>query len=185
MGLRFSVVRHQQNLGGGAARNTAVRNVDAENIFCLDSDNLIEPKFFAKGLQTLVDGGHPVVAFAEIAYFGPRRSHAKSWIFKAPTASIVDAPCDVRIPPASSGNFFFARTAWDAVGGYPEALGSLDAFGFSFRLLARFGEIAVAPNSKYFHRLGHDSYWVRDQMRNHGWTELRAEILERLDLPHV
>ena len=39
----IEVVKHRENKGGGAARNTAVESTDSEILFCLDSDNILVP----------------------------------------------------------------------------------------------------------------------------------------------
>src|SRR5512146_1648427 len=42
---RIRLVRHAANVGGGAARNTAVAHSDGDLIFCLDADDMLGPDF--------------------------------------------------------------------------------------------------------------------------------------------
>lgn len=172
-GLRISIVSHANNLGGGAARNTAVRQAQTEEIFCLDSDNLIEAKSFIGAYKHFISRNCETLSFSDIAYFGYRLRYVKTWKFTSELAYLSDALADPRIPPASSGNMFFQKRLWSNIGGYPEDLGSLDAYGFALKILTQ-QPIAVFLNSRYFHRLGHQSYWVRDSQsaRSDAWQRL-------------
>src|SRR5437879_5126856 len=49
-GLDLRIVRHDRNLGRGAARARAMRELQQEFVVCCDATNVLEPTFVEKGL---------------------------------------------------------------------------------------------------------------------------------------
>ena len=44
----IKVLQHSRNRGGGATRNTAIKNSSADVLFCLDSDDILPPDTLGK-----------------------------------------------------------------------------------------------------------------------------------------
>ena len=157
------VIAHEKNKGGGAARNTAVSAAHTPLCFCLDSDNVLVANSVNRLRDHLIRNDVDSVAFQEIRYFSDDQGIGRpthSWVFNQ---SVTDLRAFLRtnMSPGSSGNYLFTKESWGRAGGYPETVGALDAWGFALRTLATGSKITVLPNSFYFHRYGHDSYWVR------------------------
>jgi glycosyltransferase involved in cell wall biosynthesis len=168
----ITVLTHDENRGGGAARNTAVSAARHPVIFCLDSDNVLVPESVPQLLRHLIDTGSDVSSFGEVRYF--RRSDPEithKWVFKSITYTLAECLANKRVPGAS-GNYIFTRESWDRAGGYPEAAGALDAWGFGLRQVATGSKMTVLEGTGYLHRHGYPSYWVRD--RHKGDLDLKA-----------
>jgi hypothetical protein len=55
----------------------------------------------------------------------------------------------------------FTKESWERANGYPEFAGALDTWGFGFWQVATGSKMICMPDFYYFHRYGHESYWVR------------------------
>jgi glycosyltransferase involved in cell wall biosynthesis len=158
----IKIVKHEKNLGGASARNTAVKNSNNNLIFCLDSDNILEKKSIYKLKDFLVYTNSDAVSFGGLKFF--RKDINKIthiWRYQKRQIELSDILCSP-ITPASSGNYLFTKKSWLLVGGYPEYAGALDTWGFGFKQVANSLKIMALPNSYYFHRHGYNSYWIRD-----------------------
>ncbi|MHB8578569.1 MAG: FkbM family methyltransferase [Ignavibacteriaceae bacterium] len=158
------ILRHEQNLGGAAARNTLVNYSSGDLIFCLDSDNVLAPSSINKLIKCLDDSDCEAASFAELRYFSNSIDNSShSWIFEAP-----NNVCDLKHiitnikTPAASGNYLYTRKSYIKAGGYPLMSGAMDAWGFGFRQHASGAKIAILSNSFYFHRISENGYWMRE-----------------------
>lgn len=154
------LICHSQNLGGAAARNSAVRGSKNDWLFCLDSDNLLTPNL----LNSLV--GNAVrnsidVAVPEYTVFFQTDSRTITHAWKYPTRNVAidDHFSRSGIVPSASGNYLFSRESWERAQGYPEGL-VLDTWGFGLRQVAIGCTMRVVSGTSYLHRYGHASYWV-------------------------
>lgn len=174
------IVEHLVNKGGAAARNTAIENAKNGLIFCLDSDNILKPNSVPKLREFLLSEGAHAAAFQELWYFKDDPSSiTHKWAFRPGQITFEDS-LSSGIVPISSGNYLYTKNAWRSAGGYPEFAHALDAWGFGLRQLACGQKMVVLEGTGYFHRYGHESYWVRED-RN-GKTCLTAlQIL----LPYI
>lgn len=172
---RLRLIRHPRNKGGAAARNTAVEAARHALVFCLDSDNLLEAASVAPLRDFLVREGADVAAFRELRYFvdSPARP-THLWRFKPGLVSLGDYLAGT-IVPGASGNYLFTRASWERANGYPHAAGALDTWGFGLRQVATGARMMTLPETHYFHRHGHESYWVRDMRQ--ATTSLRSLAL--------
>lgn len=154
-------INHSANKGGGAARNTAIENVQHDILFCLDSDNILMPSSISKLQEYMLRNSAHVAAFGEICFFIDHRANiTHKWIYKEETAL---ADClSSHIVPGASGNYLFTRESWRRAGGYPEFAGAMDTWGFGFRQLATGSKMVSMPDSYYLHRYGYESYWVKE-----------------------
>jgi glycosyltransferase involved in cell wall biosynthesis len=163
---QITVLAHKRNRGGGAARNTAIENAHNSILFCLDSDNILATDSIRSLKTFLINSGVDVAVFQELRYFtnGDSTKITHKWIF--PTQEITLADClSGPVVPGASGNYMFTLESWRRAGGYPE-YNFLDTWGFGFRQLATGSKMAVLPETYYYHRYGHESYWVRETKKN-------------------
>lgn len=171
---------HKKNMGGGATRNTAIKACKNDYIFCLDSDNIL-PKNSVIHLRKLISiKSVPVVSFGELHYF---KSHpdniSHTWKFKY---QLYDKQnyLTTNIVPGASGNYLFTKQSWQRAGGYPEYAGALDTWGFGLRQVMSGSTITVVPGTFYLHRIGIESYWVRES-RKHSINDLAGVLLQPYD----
>ena len=176
---RIRVHAHRRNRGGAAARNTAVEHAVHEWVFCLDSDNLVDPVSVQRMAEMAAAGDWDVVATTETRFFKttPARS-THSWFWDRTSLDIGDVLSAYETPVAG-GNYLFSTAAWARAGGYPEFAGSLDAWGFGVRLLFAGARFGVCPDTFYLHRQGHESYYIRDS------DDRRAIAAAQILLPYV
>lgn len=155
-------VTHRCNRGGGGARNTAVDNSANLLLFCLDSDNILAPGSIKRLKEFMITSGADVASFQELRYFNQSKEQiTHKWVFREGRITLADTLAG-KCVPAASGNYMFTKNSWFSAGGYPEFARALDAWGFGVRQLASGAKMAVMPQSFYYHRYGHDSYWVRE-----------------------
>lgn len=158
-------INHNRNKGGAAARNTAIENCKNELLFCLDSDNVLEKNSISRLKEHLINNNADVASFQKLYYFtGNIQNITHEWVFHRNEYTLADCLSTIKFPGAS-GNYMFTKKSWEKSGGYPEFAGALDAWGLGFRQVATGSKMVVLPNSYYFHRHGHDSYWVRESKR--------------------
>ena len=117
---------------------------------------------FAPLKEFMMRSGADAAAFQEIWYFQKRKEAVThKWTFAVGAITLSDCLAGPVVPGAS-GNYMFTKESWLRAGGYPEFAGALDAWGFGFQQLAAGCKMVVMPSAFYYHRYGHDSYWVRD-----------------------
>ena len=177
----IKIFEHKHNKGGGAARNTAIENTRYPIIFCLDSDNLLETGLIGKLKKFLADSGIDVAAFQELFYFSKSKdSITHKWIYKEGLIGLADY-LSGPIVPGASGNYMFTKESWVRAGRYPEFT-FLDTWGFGFRQMATNSKMAVMPESYYYHRYGHESYWIREAKKGKVSLNALQIIIPYLDL---
>lgn len=156
------VLNHDRNRGGAAARNTAVAAARNATLFCLDADNILAPGSIEKLKQFLIDNHADVTAFGELHYFTKDLANiTHKWIFRQGIITFADY-LSGHVVPGASGNYMFTRESWLRAGGYPEFAGALDAWGFGLRQVATGSKMMAMSDSYYYHRYGHESYWIRE-----------------------
>lgn len=155
---------HKSNRGGGATRNTAVRATKHPYIFCLDSDNLLQPHTVRPLLELLMESGADVAAFEKIQYFKDKREFSHEWLYQY---RIYDKTnyLKTNIVPGASGNYIFTKSSWINAGGYPEDAHALDTWGFGLRQVMSGSQMVILKNSQYLHRIGKESYWIRESKK--------------------
>lgn len=161
----LKLFRHARNKGGATARNTAVENTKNQIIFCLDSDNILINGSVQKLKVFLEKSGADVASFESPYYFiDNKESVTHKWTYKNGTITLADY-LSGPIVPGASGNYIFTKESWICAGGYPVFSSALDTWGFGFQQLATGSKMVVMPESYYYHRYGHESYWVRESKK--------------------
>ena len=187
----IQIVYHRRNKGGGAARNTAIEHTNNPLLFCLDSDNVLAPESVPRLKDFLVASGADAAAFQGPHYFKDDKNKiTHKWTYRQGLITLADCLAGP-VTPGASGNYMFTKESWIRAGGYPEFAGLLDSWGFGFRQLATMSKMMVMPDSYYFHRYGHDSYWVREAKK--GKTSLTAlqillpflDIFDQKDVDYI
>jgi glycosyltransferase involved in cell wall biosynthesis len=114
---RIRIIRHDENRGPGAARNTGVAEARADLIYLIDDDDLIEPTTLEKCLWFL--DSHPEFDFVNgwsLAFGGQEYMWRKG--FDHNEAFLHDN--------VATGRCMIRKAAFEAVGGFDEKL--LDGF---------------------------------------------------------
>ena len=154
------LLKHEYNRGGGAARNSGVRYSAKEWIFNLDADNVL-PRGLIHQLLDFAVAEEVDVACPEVIHFFKndisRITH--DWIFTHRQIEFLDHLSSPYVPSAS-GNYLFSKKAFERAGGFPE-FGFLDTWGFGLRMVATGSKMRACPSTFYFHRFGHESYYIR------------------------
>ena len=133
---RFSravLLRHQENRGLAAARNTAFKAATADWAFVLDADNLLFPKAVEACLQLANNASSGVAVihpWIEIVCKGTHRHDGRSLVSRDSWSreaflqgNVLDAMALIR------------RTAWFSVGGYTHIDGGWEDFDFWCKLI--------------------------------------------------
>lgn len=156
------LISHPENRGGGAARNTGIKEAEGEIIYCLDSDNVFAPKSVKPMLSYLHDTKADGVAFYERRFFVGNNKKRYSSHFN----SIVKQPIQLTDILNGSGtlldNFFYTKAAYNETSGYPEHHG-FDTQCFEMRFLSAGHTVKICPDSLFWHRQagGQKSYFER------------------------
>ncbi|QWD89164.1 glycosyltransferase family 2 protein [Polynucleobacter sp. MWH-CaK5] len=156
---------HDQNMGGGAARNTAVSRSVAPVIFCLDSDDILPSGMLRKMYEHLLSNKLDGILFSETRFFEKNINETEVVSNKGVGSLITFWD----LYETGSGfltqvNFMYTSKAFGVLGGYPVSHG-FDTQGFGFNFLAQNLRVAVCPETYYFHRrqqAGSKSYYERE-----------------------
>jgi len=175
----ITLVFHEINKGGGAARNTAVENSLSEVIFCLDSDDILPNNTLIKMYDYLKKKKCDGVGFHKSINFNGTDINDISHIV---TMSYVEQ----RVPFESLFQkagvmcsiyqvFMFTKIAFYLAGKYPTAH-SFDTQGFAWRFLAAGLHAEICPDTTYLLRVNfHESYYLREYQK--GKTNLNWEYI--------
>jgi glycosyltransferase involved in cell wall biosynthesis len=176
------LLRHPKNLGGGAARNTAVRASAGELIFCLDADDLLAPGFLANLTTCWMHARCDGLGISESRKFIGRDIHRIRYVNRfdhvgqrIPFESLLDgSDCPLY------STFLLTREAFEVCGGYPTEHG-FDTQGLAFRFLGNGLSARGCPGTVYLHRVEHhESYFLREAAAgriNRNWFLVYEEFL--------
>jgi len=111
---RFRVVRHEENRGLGAARNSGFARARAETVLPVDADDMLHPQFLSATLGVLRDRPEVDCVFTDFQLFG---SSTEIWSNSA-AHTLRDMLGAQWIPGPGT---LMRRGVWERVGGYCEA----------------------------------------------------------------
>lgn len=189
----IEIVSHTRNKGSGAAVNTAVENAHNPLIFRLDADNLLPGGSIGPLKGFLVSSGADVASFQKVRYFqhDPRgyQRITHEWIFRPGEITLADHLAG-HVSPPNAQNYMFTKESWIRSGGYPEFAGAMEGWGSGIRQLVSGSKIMVMPDSYYLHRVGYESYWIRDSKLNASIKALQIllpyiNLIDRNDVNYI
>ncbi|MBX9951631.1 MAG: glycosyltransferase family 2 protein [Candidatus Obscuribacterales bacterium] len=140
----LKIVKHEQNRGHVAAKNTGVKHSNGQFIVPLDSDDLLEPDFLIHALAAAKPKDVGIV-LTEVCVFGDQ-----NYIY-TPASTKLDFT-KLRTP---SNTFLAKREVFQTVGYYDESLKYGDESDFLLSALETGWEIASVPLPLYKYRI-HD-----------------------------
>ncbi len=163
----ITLINHNRNKGGAAARNTAVENAKHELLFCLDSDNVLAPLSIAAIKKYLIENKADVASF-QYQHFFLDDKYKPSYIWPLPEGEFDNSIyLSGGNTPGQHGNYLFTKQSWLKAKGYAEGSGALDTWTFGLRQAITGAKIIVLKDSFYYHRLDYNnSYWMRDAETN-------------------
>lgn len=109
---RVRLVRHAENRGLAAARNTGIRASDTPYVLCVDADDALDPRYLERLLPRLEADPALECAFSDLQLFGVLEGH-KPHHLPADGEILRGQP----VPP----NALMARRLWERIGGYDES----------------------------------------------------------------
>ncbi len=158
----IKTLAHEINRGGGAARNTGIKNSSGELIFCLDSDNVLGPGSLNALISYLSEKKADAVAFGERRFFiGNNLSK-----FRAEKYPVTSEPFPFiglfKEKAVLLDNFLFTKESFLRTEGYPEHHG-FDTQCFEIRYLLSGAKLYIVPDAIFYHRQvgGKKSYFER------------------------
>lgn len=162
----MKIYYHPRNMGEAFSANTCVLNSSGDIIFRLDSDNILEDNSIQPLIDLLENSGEECASFSYFKNFYTELIEKGRWVYKHNNfiCTLQDIITSTNVPP-SSGNYLFTRNSYNKVGGYPPGYG-MASWGFGFRQVANGFNIAILPDSFYWHRLSQSSEWHRGEERN-------------------
>lgn len=177
------LLRHERNQGGGATRNTAVKESDGDVMFCLDSDDVLDSNSLERITQYWLEKRCDGVGVSRAIKFNGRDLSSISYINnfdymgdRVPFESYLHDPANCSL----NNVFLITRDAFSRYGGYPTEHG-FDTQGMAFRFLANGLSAYVCPESVYYNRINyHESYYLREAnagRTNKNWLLILDEFL--------
>jgi len=155
------VIKHDKNLGGGAARNTGIRNANGRLIYCLDSDNVFAEGSLQKMIDFLEKNKADGVAFSEQRFFyGTNLKKYKPYHYDIGDRR-VELTDILRQDGVLLDNFLYTKEAYLKTAGYPENHG-FDTQCFEIRFLIAGNSVLFCKETIFYHRHAHKkSYFER------------------------
>ena len=173
---------HGTNLGGGATRNTAVKNSTGNVIFCLDSDDILPDRTLVRMLAALTSrNSDGLTIHRSIKFSGT--DIQKVHHVDSPTE--IDSKITLESLLQKNGlfcplyvNFMYTRKAFNKLGGYPISHG-FDTQGFAWRFICSGLTAYVCKDAEYLHRIHfNESYYLREYnfgKSNYNWKSILLE----------
>jgi glycosyltransferase involved in cell wall biosynthesis len=172
-----------ERAGAAEARNRLIAHSEADVLYMLDCDNILEHDCADK--MYYVIGQNSAVATEKIKFFGFKRPQSmfidNEWVFKIGSMTLQDMLTTHKVPP-SSGNYMMKKTVWNEVGGYHKD-DVQETWGFGFRHMVKGLGIFVCPGTSYLHRFCRSGYYnelPKDEMAKAYWNRLN-DIRELLN----
>jgi glycosyltransferase involved in cell wall biosynthesis len=149
----LKIITHEENRGGGAARNTGIGASTGRFVLVFDSDDVLchgalQAMYGFLSAHEELDGA----LFEEQRTFtGTDKRRHQAFRFYTETKAI-ELRAIFQGKKALIGNFLFRRTAFERAGPYPEHHG-FDTQAFCMRFLSKGLHAQVAPGACFWHRV--------------------------------
>jgi glycosyltransferase involved in cell wall biosynthesis len=166
------LIRHEQNRGGGAARNTGIRAATSDWIAFLDSDDYWHPTKIEKQVSALVEAKDAALVSTGLHYFG---GAAPGYVF---TPSVEGNLWEALLGQnvlAGASSFLARKDLLELIGGYNERLPSCQDWDLVLRL-SHWGRFIVVREAlvEYNNAMGaRISCNARNRFHGH-WFILKA-----------
>lgn len=172
----ITLLFHPENRGGGAARNTGIKQSSGELIYCLDSDNVFAPKSVKSMIEYLSQSGADGVAFYERRFFLGTNLNKFTVKLNPILDRIIRLPDLFNESNTLLDNFFYTRKAYERTSGYPEHHG-FDTQCFEMRFLSGGNTVRINPDSIFYHRqaMNEPSYFER--VHNSGLFSVNTMVI--------
>lgn len=164
---QIKILKHKINKGSAAAgRNTAIEQAENELIFCLDSDNILEPNSISNLKEYLIKSNADIAAFGEIHFFKRDVQNVEKIWFLFNEITILDNINCAKRTPCSSGNYLFTKESWLKSGRYNESIGgAYDSWAFGMKQLFHGFKMVTLSNTFYYHRYGYESTFILENRK--------------------
>lgn len=153
---------HEVNKGGGAARNTGIKEARGEIIYCLDSDNVFADNSVQPMLEYLQTHKLDGAVFHERRFFIDTDFSNYTTFRNSVLDRVIQFGDLFNDSQTLLDNFFYTKKSFLKTAGYPEHHG-FDTQCFEMRYLLAGNSVRIVPESYFWHRQGmaEPSYFER------------------------
>lgn len=175
---RITYVRHEQNRGPAAGRNTGIRRAKSNLVLPVDGDDKLEPTYLQKVLPLLDDRSENMAAFSDFRLFGEKEAEVHFRVYDVKT--ILEKQW---IPGAGT---LFHKAVWEQVGGYCEdnVLRGNEDWDFWMGAARRNLNVGHVPEPLYLYRQVGGSVSVGLRYRDYATRELMHKRHQDLFTQH-
>ena len=160
------IYRKQNNRGLGYSRNVGIRSLNSEYIFCLDSDDIINEKYFELGVDFL-DKNLDYSVFYGNAKFLYNDGKTKTWNLPEYTYEKLLHRNMIYC------SFLYRRSDYEKTNGYDEFMRGYEDWEFLIRLLSTGGKVYRSDSILFFYRQHGESM---DKVYNRGLNRTKMII---------
>ncbi len=173
------IFKNEKNLGGGATRNKAVQEAQADIIFCLDSDDVLPPNTLEIMLRKLKEKKLDGITFQGGISFNKKtpKESGKKYNFDLITDT------DIKIESFFKGdaigvtaNFMYTKQSFLKSYGYPTHH-NFDTQGFGFRYLLAGNKAQVCPGAFFYQRQFSKDFSYFERSYNSGELSLNYFLI--------
>ena len=164
---RATVIRHRNNQGLAAARNTAFQFTNCDAVFVMDADNLIYPRAIEKLARYVLSGEYDA-AYTQIEMFGEQVGigYAEYWCKEfLVQGNHIDAMALV------------SKRAWEEASGYTHIEGGWEDYDFWCKFIDLGMKVMFVPQLLCRYRV-HGTSMLRTETINHA-TSLVVDLTMR------
>lgn len=144
---RVKIVRHEQNKGLAASRNTGIRSAHADLVVTIDADDMFARTYLAKTVGIFSTTPEVDCVFTDYQLFGARQARWKN--------QVRDAEAMTRAQWIPGAGTLMRRSLWKRVGGYCETAelrGGNEDWDFWLGAAALNIRAVHVPEALYFYR---------------------------------
>lgn len=169
---RVRSIRHEENRGLAASRNTGIRAASAPYVLPLDADDCLDPEFLRATLEVLLQDRECDCVFTHLQLFG------NSQVIWRPMAGTADSMALSQWAPGPGT--LMRREVWERAGGYceaPELRAGEEDWDFHIAALEGGARYRTIPRTLYFYRR-HEGSLTATKVRKENW-KIREFVIRR------